>query len=709
MAESLFAQSPTVFHITHWKAASQWVYQVLEASAPQRIVIPLPENRQFLHQPILPGMVYPTIYVTREEFESVDVPPHHVKFFVMRDLRDSLVSWYFSRRYSHREMFVASDRRRDQLNERSIEDGLRLGMHTFGANIARIQTSWIEAEILILRYEDMIADELGHYRRILQECRFGMDDRQIQTIVRTYSFENKSGGRSKGSENIQSHLRKGMSGDWVNYLKGDLLVEFKELYDEVLIATGYEKDRDWGLANLPRIHNVPEAVEVIRQRHGSADQPVCWCGHRIFEPFSTDYQWCKNCGTLVYQHPVTLEDIQQTDFYGQSYWMSSHNQAYLGGSLEELAQHHLSHTEYLDHLKTILKYKSPGAKVLDLGCGAGAFAALLKYAGFDVVGLEVSQWLASRVAEDWGVPVFSGFIENRDFAPASFDAIVLINVLEHLPDPVGTLQACWQLLKPDGLLFLKPRLFRRTDKSHDELLHEGSKTLRLLRPVEHIYLFTRPAFERFLTHIGSTWSAHEERSLTVCGKGAVETIPEDERYKMLSATSDSRMVLALLDLHKQLARAIRRREEDQETAYQQLERALRVSQSERGPIQTDQITIGGGWYPRETYEGETFCWVYNNAEVIIHTPSGQFDTLMIELEPGPSMGGAFVLSVLDEQHEVVTWVEVTHRQTVTVQLLIASGEKAVFFLHVDGGGNRIPNDPRILNFRVFKLGWAAPS
>jgi hypothetical protein len=130
---------------------------------------------------------------------------------------------------------------------------------------------------------------------------------------------------------------------------------------------------------------------------------------------------------------------------------------------------------------------------------------------------------------------------------------------------------------------------------------------------------------------------------------------------------------------------------------------------ERGPIQTDRINTGGGWYPCETYEGETFCWVYNDAEFTIHTPSGEFDTVKIELAPGPSMGGAFVLSILNEEHEVIAWTEVTHRQIVSFQLPIVPGEKVTFYLHVEGGGYRVPNDPHILNFRVFQFGWAASS
>jgi hypothetical protein len=42
-----------------------------------------------------------------------------------------------------------------------------------------------------------------------------------------------------------SHRRKGIVGDWRNYFTEELKVQFKALYGNVLIETGYEKNLDW--------------------------------------------------------------------------------------------------------------------------------------------------------------------------------------------------------------------------------------------------------------------------------------------------------------------------------------------------------------------------------------------------------------------------------------------------------------------------------
>ena len=95
---------PTIFHLTHWKAGSQWIRQLLTAWQPQRIITLHTDDYQFKDQLILPGMIYPTLYITRDEFEAASIPESHAKFAVIRDLRDTLISEYFSVRYSHADV-----------------------------------------------------------------------------------------------------------------------------------------------------------------------------------------------------------------------------------------------------------------------------------------------------------------------------------------------------------------------------------------------------------------------------------------------------------------------------------------------------------------------------------------------------------------------------------------------------------------------------
>ncbi|HZJ73048.1 MAG TPA: hypothetical protein VFF36_19095, partial [Planctomycetota bacterium] len=120
------AVPPTVFHITHHKAGSQWIHRIFHALAYDRLVLPEMQDVQFLERPIQPGKIYPTLYVTREQFESVAVPRDSRRFVVIRDLRDSLVSAYFSLRYSHPQMSEHLQASRQTLSGLSEEQGLSL-------------------------------------------------------------------------------------------------------------------------------------------------------------------------------------------------------------------------------------------------------------------------------------------------------------------------------------------------------------------------------------------------------------------------------------------------------------------------------------------------------------------------------------------------------------------------------------------------------
>jgi hypothetical protein len=56
----------TVFHITHWKAGSQWILKILEDLQPDRIVSPRVGEGQFFVDKLIEGKIYPTTYLHRK-------------------------------------------------------------------------------------------------------------------------------------------------------------------------------------------------------------------------------------------------------------------------------------------------------------------------------------------------------------------------------------------------------------------------------------------------------------------------------------------------------------------------------------------------------------------------------------------------------------------------------------------------------------------
>ncbi|MFH1599666.1 MAG: bifunctional 2-polyprenyl-6-hydroxyphenol methylase/3-demethylubiquinol 3-O-methyltransferase UbiG [Pseudomonadota bacterium] len=101
-----------------------------------------------------------------------------------------------------------------------------------------------------------------------------------------------------------------------------------------------------------------------------------------------------------------------------------------------------------------------GARVLDVGCGGGLLSEAMAASGARVTALDLApelievarlHLLESGLDVDYRLQSVESL---ADEAPASFDAITCMEMLEHVPDPGSVLRACDRLLKPGGVLLL---------------------------------------------------------------------------------------------------------------------------------------------------------------------------------------------------------------------------------------------------------------
>ena len=245
-ADRRVAAGPTVFHITHWKAGSQWIYQILRECFPDRIVEPRVGEVQVRHYAIQEGCVYPTVYLPKSEFDRLALPGDAKWFVVIRDLRDTLVSAYFSFKISHPVLGSDFAALRQKLWDLDKEDGLFYLMDHFLPDCARIQLSWLEAGEPLIRYEDLLMHDVELLREILiGRCGLPITADRLREVVLANRFEAQTGGRRRGVEDVTAHQRKGVAGDWRNHFTDRIKRAFKARYGGLLVATGYEKDLDW--------------------------------------------------------------------------------------------------------------------------------------------------------------------------------------------------------------------------------------------------------------------------------------------------------------------------------------------------------------------------------------------------------------------------------------------------------------------------------
>jgi 2-polyprenyl-3-methyl-5-hydroxy-6-metoxy-1,4-benzoquinol methylase len=102
-------------------------------------------------------------------------------------------------------------------------------------------------------------------------------------------------------------------------------------------------------------------------------------------------------------------------------------------------------------LLAVLGREAPGTKLLDVGCSSGAFLMAARALGLDAEGVEISPE-AAEAARRAGFRVHTGLLEDARYPAESFDAVALIELLEHLRDPHALLAECRRILRPGGVL-----------------------------------------------------------------------------------------------------------------------------------------------------------------------------------------------------------------------------------------------------------------
>ena len=132
-------------------------------------------------------------------------------------------------------------------------------------------------------------------------------------------------------------------------------------------------------------------------------------------------------------------------------------QQLVGGSEAALDLDWLNKTLYADIADVLSKHTWRGNRLLDVGSGTGAFLLYAASQGWNAVGVEPSTGDVPMPTGSEKVPVHHMTLaEFARFQPSPFDAITLLNVLEHVPDPFATLVAVKKLLRvQDGVLCIR--------------------------------------------------------------------------------------------------------------------------------------------------------------------------------------------------------------------------------------------------------------
>jgi SAM-dependent methyltransferase len=153
------------------------------------------------------------------------------------------------------------------------------------------------------------------------------------------------------------------------------------------------------------------------------------------------------------------------------------------------------HRELADEHVRHLRLPPGRPRLLDVGCGEGAFLAEMQALGWTAEGIDPHITAAEHAAAR-GVPVRCGTLTPGLLEPGSFDAITFRLVFEHLHDPRGVLAECRRAIRPGGTLWIA------TPNIGSEGHRLFARNWFHLEPPRHAAVYSLTGLERLLAGSG---------------------------------------------------------------------------------------------------------------------------------------------------------------------------------------------------------------
>jgi len=153
---------------------------------------------------------------------------------------------------------------------------------------------------------------------------------------------------------------------------------------------------------------------------------------------------CPRC-RLIYQHP----QLEQ-NHYDEGYYKGKNTYSYVD-EREDMVIRDIENDRRVQNIKKFLDTGERRPDLLDIGCSFGALTRSAIRNGFNALGVDTSPYISTLRKND---PIF----QSRDIEHGpigQFDAITMVETVEHLTNPRVTLLHCHQSLRKDGMLVLQ--------------------------------------------------------------------------------------------------------------------------------------------------------------------------------------------------------------------------------------------------------------
>ena len=174
-------------------------------------------------------------------------------------------------------------------------------------------------------------------------------------------------------------------------------------------------------------------------------RPCPLCGSQEFRPVFDPIKKCLRCGLALVNPLGEFRGENETE----EYFLRDYLPLHLANRENSLAERRAHIVAIQEHFQV-----PTHARLLDVGCAMGSMLEEAKAAGWDPVGVETSEFAARYAAEHAHCPVYAGTLERAAFPSESFDVVTLMDVIEHVPEPLGLIAEIHRVLKPGGVIFV---------------------------------------------------------------------------------------------------------------------------------------------------------------------------------------------------------------------------------------------------------------
>ena len=188
-----------------------------------------------------------------------------------------------------------------------------------------------------------------------------------------------------------------------------------------------------------------------------------------------DFHCCQGCGVVLISPLPDEEEL----------WQIYHSEKVYAGYEAFVATRELPSAKWrqerlLDRIEPVV----PTGRLLDVGCADGRFLEVARADGWDVLGIDLSEFWIDLDRQRWGIQVLHTTLRAAGLPAEHFDAINFSHVIEHVNRPLGDLREAYRLLRPGGVVAVSAPNFDST------MSHVMGPNWASVDPPKHILYFT---------------------------------------------------------------------------------------------------------------------------------------------------------------------------------------------------------------------------